>query len=138
MEYSQATLVGKASEWVYLSELDITLRRYAGGAEAEGKVTLAGGAMMLRRSDLISIGGFRRAKRHVDLGLLRDVRRLGGTTYRTHGFGYLLNRRADGHTWDIDADYFLKGSSTQIRGFAPEASTVVSSGNAPSNIGPDR
>lgn len=120
MEYSGAALIGKAAEWVYLAEIDLTMRRFNSGAES-GSATLAGGTMMMRRSDLLSVGGFRRARRHVDLGLIQDVKRLGGTTYRTHGFGYLLNRTAGGHTWDIGVDYFLEQSTTQVRGLSNEA-----------------
>jgi hypothetical protein len=120
MEYSNAELIGKAAEWVYLAEIDLTMRRFDSGAES-GSATLAGGTMMMRRSDLLSVGGFRRARRHVDLGLIQDVKRLGGAAYRTHGFGYLLNRTAGGHTWDIGVDYFLEQSTTQIRGLSTEA-----------------
>ena len=121
MEYSNATLVGKAAEWVYLDELDMTMRRFDTGAESTS-ATLAGGTMLIRRADLLAVGGFRRARRHVDLGLIDDVGRLGGGTYRTHGFGYLLNRRSGGHTWDIGVDYFLEQSSTQVRGLSRDAS----------------
>lgn len=120
MEYSGAELVGKAAEWVYLAELDLTMRRFATGAESDS-ATLAGGTMMMRRSDILSVGGFRRARRHVDLGLIEDVKRFGGRTYRTHGSGYLLNRRSTGHTWDIGVDYFLEQSTTQIRGLSCRA-----------------
>lgn len=123
MEYSGAELIAKAAEWVYLSELDITMRRFSFGAESY-TATMAGGTMMMRRSDFDAVGRFRRARRHIDLGLINDVGRLGGETYRTHGFGYLLNRNASGHTWDIGVDYFLEQSTTQIRGRSEHAPLV--------------
>ncbi len=131
MEYSGAELIAKAAEWVYLSELDITMRRFNSGAESY-TATMAGGTMMMRRSDFDAVGRFRRARRHIDLGLINDVRRLGGETYRTHGFGYLLNRNASGHTWDIGVDYFLEQSTTQIRGRSEYAPLVHIGSPAPS------
>jgi GT2 family glycosyltransferase len=120
MEYSKAELVGKAPEWVYLSALDLTVKRFPVCAEHAGKVTIAGGAIMMRRSDITAVGGYRRAMSHVDLGLMLDVRRNGWTTYRTHGYGCLLGRNETGHTWDAPATYFVGQSTTRIRGISPE------------------
>lgn len=131
MEYSGATLVAKAAEWVYLSALDLTIRRFREGGESFS-TTVAGGAMMLRRSDFVAVGGFRRARRHVDLGLINDVGRLGGDIYRTHGFGYLLNRNASGHTWDVGVDYFVDQSTTQIRGWSADEPLVRNGSPVPS------
>ncbi len=108
-EYSRASLVGKAAEYVYLEGADRTLRRFRGGAERFGsKLTLAGGAMIIARSDLDAVVGWQPVPSGVDRALMKDVVDGGGQLYRTHGRGYLLVRHADGHTWEVDDEYFLE------------------------------
>ena len=113
-EYSSADAVGKAAEFVYVADLDITIRRFPDGAESPSK-TLAGGTLTLHRQVLRSIGGFPSVPRHVDQGLLTRLEEEGGTSFRTHGMGYLLNRHGE-HTWNIATDYFLDASFRQWRG----------------------
>lgn len=114
--YAGATLVGKAAEFVYFTELDRTIRRFAGGAETWNDL-IAGGAMLLSRGDLLDAGGWRRARRAVDRLLINDVRMAGGEVYRTHGFGFVLTRReASSHTWDAHPQYFLSQASAQRDG----------------------
>ena len=108
-EYSKASLVGKAAEYVYLEGADRTLRRFRGGAERFGsKLTLAGGAMIIARSDLDAVVGWQPVPSGVDRALMKDVVDGGGQLYRTHGRGYLLVRHARGHTWEADDAYFLE------------------------------
>jgi hypothetical protein len=118
MDYSGADLVGKAAEFVYLEELDVTIRRMVDGSETYGHRNLAGGTFLIKRSTLDTIGGWRRIPRHVDQALLDDLEALAIPWYRTFGHGYLLHRRSFGHTWDADVDYFLDQSSVQWRGMA--------------------
>ena len=108
-EYSRASLVGKAAEYVYLEGADRTLRRFRGSAERFGSsLSLAGGAMIITRSDLDAVVGWRPVPSGVDRALMRDVVDGGGQLYRTHGRGYLLVRHARGHTWEADDEYFLE------------------------------
>lgn len=120
LDYSGATIVGKGSEFVHLGQLDITIRRFVGNAET-GSRSLAGGTLALRREHLAAAGWWRRVPRGVDQSLLDDVERLGGRIHRTHGFGFTLARRAEGHTWTVDLDYFLGQSQAQWRGLARDA-----------------
>lgn len=121
--YSRATLVGKAAEFVHLSGLGITVRRFEGGAEAWND-RIAGGTLMIARSDLEAAGGWRRARRAVDRRLIDDVQAVGGQVYRTHGFGFVLARHDDGHTWDMGLGYFLRQSGMQVRGLALDTAGV--------------
>jgi hypothetical protein len=123
MEYSGAQLVGKAAEFVYLAELDLTIRRIVTGAETSS-TTLAGGTLMLRRDDLLHLGGWRRVRRHVDLGLIEDVLEADARVFRTHGYGYILNRHDQPHAWSADLDYFLRQSVEQHRGLMPEIAGI--------------
>ncbi len=128
-EYSQAELVAKGSEFVYLARSDQTIHRFCGRGEAASRlVSVAGGTMLISRHDLDAAGGWRRAPRGVDVALIEDVKRGGGTVYRTHGFGYVLVRHGEGHTWENDDSYFLRhaegvrpGWAPEFAGFAPDA-----------------
>jgi hypothetical protein len=123
LETTGYELVGKTAEWIYLEELDATIRRARqGGGNLSPMV--AGGTITMRKDDLLHAGGWRRAPRHIDQGLIADVRALGGRTYRTHGFGYVLNRHGTAHTWSVETDRLLQQADSQYRGLALEAAGV--------------
>lgn len=117
--YSGADLVGMPAEFHYLTEQDITVRR--GHTSEHAASFVAGGTMMIGRSDLAELGGFRSVRKYVDAQLLAAVAAAGGSTYRTHGLGYVLRRNPAGHTWQADLDYLLDPARVaEIRpGFAP-------------------
>lgn len=119
--YSGADVVGMPAELVYLEQVDTTVQR-RGPSEVYGSV-VAGGTMLLDRTLLRELGGWRPAPRFVDAHVLDQVRRAGGSVYRTHGLGYVLRRQATGHTWDPGLDYFLRPESVVARwdGFRPSA-----------------
>ncbi len=107
-EYSGANLVAKAAEFVYLADSDQTIHRMVGGGDVvTADPTIAGGALILSRHDLDEVGGWRRIPASVDQALRRDVEASGGKVHRTHGFGYLLVRHGQGHTWEVSDQYFL-------------------------------
>lgn len=104
--YSGADVVGKAAEFVYLEQSDLTIRRFAFGAESYSW-TLAGGAILTSGEWIARIGGWRSVERSVDRELLAATREAGGSAYRTHGFQYVLRRRAgDAHTWSVSDSRF--------------------------------
>ena len=115
LEYSGADLVGKGAEFVYLTWIDLTMRRFMGDAESDHP-RLAGGAMMARKAPLQEIGGWPSRSRGEDTWIVRNFKRAGRRTYRTHGFGYILNRHGSGHTWNTYVDYFLIQSQREWRG----------------------
>ena len=117
MRYSRASVVAKTSEYVYLSSLDLTLRRFPTGAETFS-TTIAGGTLMLTRSMLQAIGGWPAGARRVDRLLIGAIEAAGGTIYRMHGVGYLLRRNsyALNHTWKVEDDYFLAQAVDQRPG----------------------
>ena len=115
LEDSGADLVGKAAEFVRLELMDLTIRRFAQGAEQYSPV-LAGGTLLLRTSTLRDVGGWAAVPRDVDRLLIEAVQRSGGLIYRTHGFEYLLRRSGSGHTWSADDQYFLGQASDVLAG----------------------
>jgi hypothetical protein len=117
MRYSGAGVVAKTAEYVYLSSLDLTLRRFGSNAETFS-TTIAGGTLMLTRSMLRGIGGWPAGPRRVDRLLIEAVEAAGAPSYRVHGVGYLLRRdsRAGSHTWQAEDDYFLAQAVDQRPG----------------------
>lgn len=116
--YSGADLVGVASEFFYLEQINLTIRR---GWPSEIMADhVAGGAFMISREALAALGGFRPVPRAVDVDLFRRLLRAGGCLYRTHGLGFVARRSARrGHTWQEPVGYFLHRAKDQWRGFRP-------------------
>ncbi|MGH3392413.1 MAG: glycosyltransferase family 2 protein [Actinomadura sp.] len=116
--YSGADLVGCLSQLVYLEQIDLTVLCPGGASERVSRY-ISGGTLVMERHIFDAVGGFRPMPRHVDTGLLRAIEAMGGRIYRTHGLGYLLHRRAGGHTWTEPVTHFLRRSTRQWRGFRP-------------------
>jgi hypothetical protein len=126
MRYSGAGVVAKPAEYVYLSSLDLTLRRFSTPAETFSN-TIAGGTLMLTRSLLHEVGGWPAGPRRVDRLLIHAVETVGAPIYRLHGLGYLLRRdsHATNHTWLAEDDYFLAQAVDQRPGLDLEFAGVV-------------
>jgi len=123
--YSNADLVGKGSEFVYLTEENLTIRRDLGNSEVESR-TLGGGALLVRAETLKQTYGWRELSKGVDVALIDDVVSNGGRVWRTHAFGYLLRRTKGQHTWKVDNQYFLKNADQKWKGFASDLVCVMS------------
>ena len=126
-EYSQAHLVGKWLEFVYLAKRQITTRRFSDHGERYQASGPAGGTMLLSRHDLHRFGGWPDVKRGVDTALANNILRAGGAIYRTHALGFILVRHGDGHTWD-NADAtdtaFLATADRVWPGFQPHRAGI--------------
>lgn len=112
--YSQATMVGKAADFVYLHDLDTTIRRSS--APEVYNAHLAGGTLLISRGDLEAAGGWRPVRRSVDVTLINRILGAGGVLYRTHPTGYVLNRHGVSHTWDPGTEYFVDRASMRWPG----------------------
>ncbi|PWV58037.1 glycosyltransferase family A protein [Nocardiopsis sp. L17-MgMaSL7] len=117
--YACADLVGVTQDLVYLEELDLTVWRSYQTEKPSPDVV--GSTIVIDRSVLRDVGGFRPLPRAIDSQLLLAVRRSSGRIYRTHGLGYLLRRAGQGHTWGADMGYFLRRSTRQWSGWRPSA-----------------
>tara|TARA_Y100000590_G_scaffold401344_1_gene486128 strand:- start:1832 stop:2479 length:648 start_codon:yes stop_codon:yes gene_type:complete len=123
-KYANAELVGKGSEFVYLAEKNLTIRRDLGNSEVESG-TLAGGTLLIKSELLHDVNGWRELRRGVDIALIKDARLAGCRMWRTHPFGYLLRRTSGEHTWVIKDDYFLQQSQQRWDGIASELVGVI-------------
>ncbi|MEO3809345.1 glycosyltransferase family A protein [Sphaerisporangium sp. B11E5] len=116
--YSGAELVGVASEFFYLQQIDVTVRRNWTSETMSDHV--AGGAFIVSRSAFEALGGFRPVPRAVDVQFFQALLRAGGAIYRTHGLGFVARRAARGrHTWQEPVGYFLARARDQWPGFRP-------------------
>ena len=118
-EYSQAQLVFKGLEFVYLSATDRTVHRISGYGEDYRTMTFAGGTLLISRRDLDRIGGWRRRQGGVDLALVEDVLRRRGCLYRTHGAGFMLVRHGQNHTWEVSDEDLLAEADIILPGWNP-------------------
>lgn len=121
-DYSSAMLVGTADEYIYLADIDVTIRRLPHSGYDHYAGYVAGPTMLIRRSDLAEVGGWGPTPRAVDRSVVKAVSSSGGGIYRTHGLGFMLCRHGAGHTWNPPNDYFLRSATERWSGFhaAPE------------------
>lgn len=115
--YSGAELVGMPDDVYYLEPDNETIR--LGQRSEVYRQFVAGGTLMLDRGLLREVGSFRSVPRHVDAELIVAVRAAGGTTYRTHGLGYVLRRTDAGHTWQAGVAELRARAVETVAGFAP-------------------
>ena len=123
-EYSQASLVGKTADFVYLAGADRTIRRISGRNEWH-KRHIAGGAMLITRQEVDRVGGWPRVVRHVDTAMINAVVQAGSPVYTTHPYGFLLVRHGRQHTWEIGDSYFLATADIVESGWRPDLADVA-------------
>lgn len=113
-----AAMVGKAAEFVYLEDSAQTIWRNPGRAEGPSTAQ-AGGTFLLDRALLDEVGGFPPVRRAIDHHLKMRLRDRGTMPFRTHGFGFVLRRHAQGHTWDAPDERF-RGKAVRTFDGLPE------------------
>ena len=113
--YSGATLVGKALDWIYVESANTTAFRPEYPAETYAPF-VAGGTLLISRADLDALGGWRPVAKSVDRALIERVQATGGSIYRTHGLGYLYERRGEGHTATPNEEHFLTKTAKTFEG----------------------
>ena len=122
-EYSGADVVGTPAEFVYLEDLNRTVRRTGTPRDASERFAnlVAGGTITIRRELLAAVGGFSPVRRFVDQQLFHATQAAGGTIYRSHGLGFMLQRTSDGHTWPVGDEHFLDSDRLRAQwdGFVP-------------------
>ena len=121
--YSGAALVGKGAEFVYLAGADVTVRRGRWRAERYS-CDIAGGGLLIARTDLARAGGWRALPQGVDQALAADVVAAGGAVYRTHGSGFVLVRHGRGHAWGAGEAAFRTGADRVFAGWRPDLAGI--------------
>ena len=128
-EYSGAELVGKATQFVYLAASNRTVHIRRGQGESYRRY-LAGGTLLIARSDLDRIGGWRNVPHAVDTVLEEHLLQAGGGIYTTHGAGFMLVRHGRSHTWETGDDFFLRRADRVVPGWVPAMAGLVDESDA--------
>ncbi len=109
-EYSGADVVGTPAEFVFLEDLDRTVRRHGTARDASerfasivagGTITISAGAAGLAWAASSPYAASSTSS------CSTRCRSVGGTIYRSHGLGFMLRRSSDGHTWTVGDEHFL-------------------------------
>ncbi len=109
--YTDAPILGKRTNYVYLEGPDRTVLRFA-GREFQNVSTVQGGTLLVRRDALGSIR-FASLPRGTDSRFLEDCAAAGLDIFSTDRFNFMLHRRADtaSHTWNIEDGEILRGTT---------------------------
>ena len=109
--YTDAPVLGKRTNYVYLEGPDRTVLRFP-GREFQNVATVQGGTLLVRRDALGSIR-FASLPRGTDSRFLEDCAAAGLDIFSTDRFNFMLHRRADpsSHTWTIADEEILRGAA---------------------------
>jgi hypothetical protein len=107
--YTNADIVGKLASIVHLSEFDLTVSREI--MDAERFHHHVAGPTLLAPAAVVKSYNFLRRPSRVDTTLLERVTDSGGSLYITHPYGFILERRTSGHTWEVGGyKHFVKNA----------------------------
>ena len=114
-KYADASIFGKRSIYA-LIERDKALYIRNKGYEFSYTDFVAGGTLLMRRSDLVGLS-FESVPSGTDSLFLRRAGSMGMRIFSTDRFNYVMNRRIDveSHTWKIDESDFLRNSVLEKR-----------------------
>ena len=112
--YSDAEIVGKLPDRVFFQERNISaFLNYRSEYYAR---SVAGGTMLMAKSDLLSVGGWRPLAQAIDKGVITRFRQDGGLVYAASSVGFVYVRHARGHTWAADEDELLSKAVDIVEG----------------------
>lgn len=120
---TNAEVVGRAMNYVYLEPLSITVRRFSpNGIQAVELWTdwVCGGTILVKREAAKAAGWFGKGTTAVDRYLLSHVTENGGKIYRTFGAGYIYRRTFTFHTYVTNYSKYLNNANEQRVGIWPD------------------
>ena len=108
---TKADVVGKAMNYVYLEDIDLTVRRlHKSGIASINQWSdwVCGGTIMVKRDSASAVGWFGDGKSAVDSYLLGGIKRNGGKIWRTFGTGYIYKRSIAPQTYITNSSKYLR------------------------------
>lgn len=120
---TNAEVVGRAMNYVYLEPLSLTVRRFSPtGIQAVELWTdwVCGGTILVKRAAAKAAGWFGKGTTAVDRYLLSHVTENGGKIYRTFGAGYIYRRTFTFHTYVTNYSKYLNNANEQRVGVWPD------------------
>lgn len=115
-QYSNADIVGKHSQFVYLESNEMVLQRF--GRQQYKYTEYVAGATIFCKTDFIKKYLFSDLPKAVDSDLLRRVREDNGVLYCLHPYEFCIFRANDKseHTWQIEDTRLLKSAKIHFIG----------------------
>ena len=112
--YSEAEIVGKLPDRVFFEGRNIsTFLNYRSEFYAR---SVAGGTMLMAKSDLLSVGGWRPLVQAIDKGVITRIRQDGGLIYAASSVGFVYVRHSRGHTWAADEEGLIANAVDTVVG----------------------
>ena len=90
-QYSYADLVSKVVKYYYFEETKNFMVGCIGMSEYDSIYAL-GPSLLLSKNTLYGVGGWPDLNHKEEIELSKNIRKLGGRIYRTHGYGYVYMR----------------------------------------------
>ncbi|MCU1574777.1 MAG: glycosyltransferase [Micrococcaceae bacterium] len=122
LHYSGATIVGKQAHYMYFSETNASVLRFAHKEHRFTRLVM-GPTMMGRRETFVQLP-FRDVARGEDTAFLADVHAAAGTVYSADRYNYFQIRGGDGHTWQVSDDELLSSGRVVFFGSPTEQVTL--------------
>ena len=116
---TNAEVVGRAMNYVYLEPLQLTVRRFAPhGTQAVELWSdwVCGGTILAQRDVAEAAGWFGDGNTAVDRFMLSGITNNGGKIWRTFGAGYIYRRTFTFHTYVTNYSKYLNGANEQVVG----------------------
>lgn len=116
--YSGAGIVGKAAQFFYFAQRDVTVLRRSGTEEKLIDGTPTGASLVFRRA-VWEVTRFPHRPRQVDVHFVRGARVAGVDVYAANKWEFRMFRGHGGHTWTSDDETLLVGSTPMFDGDEP-------------------
>lgn len=109
-QYSEAEVVGKHSQFVYLEASDLTIHRFK--QHKNRFTTYVAGGTIFCTAEIIKKYMFSAIPKAVDSDILGRIRKDGGKIYCSHPYEFCLFRADDStsHTWTVPDTYIFRSA----------------------------
>ncbi|MGP9530326.1 glycosyltransferase family protein [Psychrobacter sp. AOP7-A1-18] len=106
-KFGDWSVVGKKEGFFYLEAEDKLIVKYPNQRHIDTDFVM-GATLIMRKSDLIEIGGFLEASKGEDSDLLKRMRSNGKKIYASDPFNFVVWRSSDSssHSWDINKEFY--------------------------------
>lgn len=121
-KFGDWSVVGKKEGFFYLEAEDKLIVKYPNQRHIDTDFVM-GATLIIRKSDLIEVGGFLEAAKGEDSDLLRRMKANGKKIYAADPFNFIVwrSKNSSSHSWDINqkfyesnCDFVGQGMSTSI------------------------
>lgn len=106
-KFGNWSIVGKKEGFFYIEAEDKTIVKYPGQRHLQTDFVM-GATLVIRKSDLLEVGGFEAKNRGEDSNLLKAFKEKGKYIYAADPFNFVVWRSKDSssHSWDINPEFY--------------------------------